>query len=62
MARHVYNMMSNWVVVPKRVIVPMGQGQAHDGIPSPFTATGQVKLSLLRFTLTSLPLCATNMS
>ena len=47
--------------MPKRDFDPMGQGQAHDGIPSPFTATGQVKLSFLLFTLTSLPLRATNM-
>ena len=59
MARHVYYMTSNWVVAPKRVIDPMGQGQAHDGMPSPFTATGQVKLSFVLFTLTSLPLRAT---
>ena len=62
MARHVDYMTSNWVVVPKRDFDPMGQGQAHDGIPSPFTVTGQVKLSFLLFTLTSLPLRATNMS
>ena len=52
-------MTSNWVVVPKRVIDPMGQGQAHGGIPSPFTVTGQVKLTLTIPTLTSLPLRAT---
>ena len=57
MARHVYYMMSNWVVVPKRVIDPVGQGQAHGGIPSPFTVTGQVKLTLAISTPT---LSATN--
>ena len=60
MARHVDYMTSNWVVAPKRVIDPMGQGQAHGGIPSPFTVTGQVKLTFALSTLTSLPLRATN--
>ena len=55
-------MTSNWVVAPKRDFDPMGQGQAPDGIPSPFTVTGQVKLSFLLFTLTSLPLRATHKS
>ena len=61
MARHVYYMTSNCVVVPKRVIDPVGQGQVHGGIPSPFTVTGQVKLTLTISTLTSLPLRASNM-
>ena len=47
---------------PKRDFDPVGLGQAHCGIPSPFTVTGQVKLSFLLFTLTSLPLRATNKS
>ena len=62
MARHVDYMTSNWVVVPKRGIDPMGRGQAHDGIPSPFTAAGQVRLSFVLFALISLPLRATNLS
>ena len=52
----------NWAVVPKRGFDPVGQGQAHGGIPSPFTVTGQFKLSFPLFTLTSLPLRATNLS
>ena len=52
-------MTSNYVVVPKRVIDPVGQGQVHGGIPSPFTVTGQVKLTITISTLTSLPLRAT---
>ena len=51
-------MTSNYVVVPKRVIDPVGQGQVHGGMPSPFTVTGQVKLTVTISTLTSLPLRA----
>ena len=45
---------------PKRDFDPVGQGQAHGGMPSPFTVTGQVKLTLAISTLTSLPLRAAN--